>query len=71
MSMEEASIVDEEGCLDSGGAEETQTPRDRAERRGRPAAAPPAIGDDFEMERNGLAGDISPNAGHSVVGNGV
>ena len=31
MSMEEASIVDEEGCLDSGGAEETPAPRDRAE----------------------------------------
>ena len=71
MSMEEASIVDEEGCLDSGGAEETPAPRDRAERRRRPAAALPAIVDDFKMERNGLAGDIPPNAAHSVEGNEV
>ena len=71
MSMEEASMVDGEGCLDSGGAEETPAPRDRPERRGRPSAAPPAIGGGFEMGRITQPDDIPPFAGDSVAWNGV
>ena len=69
--MEEASMVDDEGCLDSGGAEEAPTARRRPPRRRQPSAASPAIGGGSGRGRMAQAGYILPIAGHSVVGNGV